>query len=412
MKLVSSFTVIAVALLGHLKVGLGHGGLPTITERRLPPGLRRRQPGPARRVAVVADTLVKSPYDDILNPNGLHPAQFTIVFGATAQDGAMVVEMATPLVGRRRARLAISVTDYTSMRQPEFGPLEWPAPPGIVRKSGVLKSTTTLRNEQIFDPRLSSAQEGRPLSLLESLWIDNVVAQLEHRAGAAIFGDSIELVRSVAKHAGLDLDFASEAGGPPDNTPPDTPAGQLRAKIGDKTILRLMGETHSWAISQRTAWRPWELGSNKEIDTLFYQAPHPRVSSVRGQPAPQPYQALFALIATNTRVQTYKALKVVTKRWKGGLMGDPLLSPAWISAKAPDSSNYLSRDPRLTSDVVDSAAKDTLGPMCASDEDTPIVGEAKVCRPVTPAWISWSSDDDDDDDDDNEPVDQAFFEAG
>jgi hypothetical protein len=141
------------------------------------------KPGPIRDVVFVYDEFrTPNVSDQTISPTGDHvyyPAHAWLLFGRTALDGPLRLEIVAPTINGEMEGLAIKVTDYTNTRDDEGQP-DWPLPAHTHRETHRYAKISTLRNDQIFDPRSlmrdyipnSRAPPGEmpPLTGLEYFW--------------------------------------------------------------------------------------------------------------------------------------------------------------------------------------------------------------------------------------------------
>ena len=114
-----------------------------------------RRAKPERTITIVTDTLhVESA--GLLGPG---PAHSWVVFGETANEKPLRVEVVSPIRYQKPAGLAVSVIELLSARE-DIGELGFPLPAHTSRTKLRLKKTTTLSNIEIFDPSLEVYEPG------------------------------------------------------------------------------------------------------------------------------------------------------------------------------------------------------------------------------------------------------------
>ena len=114
-----------------------------------------RRTNPERTITIVTDTL----HVESVHSVGPGPAHSWVVFGETANEKPLRVEVVSPIRYQNPAGLAVSVIELLGARE-DIGELDFPLPAHTSRTNLRLKKTTTLRNIEIFDPSLEVYEPG------------------------------------------------------------------------------------------------------------------------------------------------------------------------------------------------------------------------------------------------------------
>lgn len=320
-----------------------------IHARALPstPQLSRRA-GPERPVTRVTFAGRLDPGLDLTRDRYLEgPFHSFLLFGSTAQDPALRVEVVVPLIANRPRGLAIAITQLPR-GQPEPTPDE--DVPGLLRHFRA--GSSSLTNDEIFNPNLAAD------SLMASVWAKNAMDK-EHK-DTFVLGD----VQFGASHALV---------------------GTLASLLQLKQYDALQGEESlffagvSWADARRQPRGGTRGGYilHKDglapIDYLFYQAAalSSNAPSAAAQPGTAAIRAVYELDKSNPL--EYKARRV-TQPWK-----DRFERP---DPNTPQETITLSRDPHLTSDVLPWADVGSL----SDDPGEQNPKEALQARMKTPEW--------------------------
>lgn len=317
--------------------------------------LTSRQPSEASRsIAIVTDELK---LDGVPAAYGLaeqvFPTHMFIVFspliqsladGQTVIDGPLRIEIVAPTLDGQAKGLAVSVTDLTVSDGEDMGQPDWPyLHPLNERKVLTLAEKVTWRNSDIFDARLPSSEgNGHAPSLIESVWVTNALAF--DRTGS--FPPLTGGLPFTLAHFGTSWEFVMRLLS-------ETMGDRFEAPNQDPAVMydHLKGG-HQWARTERRRNRgqprqppPRALS----VDYLFYEAISPASNPTQRR------QRIRRLYDIDKRTDGYHARLVEPRpNWLGG---SPMLqSERRPNAASPDQQRppvlELSRDPRLTSDVL------------------------------------------------------------
>ena len=103
-----------------------------------------------RTITIVTDTRLSDTIS-LLDDLTVNPAHSWVVFGATAEDRPLRVELVSPTVNGIPYGLAISVIELFGERE-DIGDLDFPVARDVRRINTHLVATTELRNAEIFNP--------------------------------------------------------------------------------------------------------------------------------------------------------------------------------------------------------------------------------------------------------------------
>lgn len=277
-------------------------------------------PAPERTVTVVTDTLAVDPVTIEGSKYPIFPSQAYILFGPTDREGPVKVELVTPTIDSVPRGLAISVMDFSQLSAPDLArQAVYPIPRGLTRKMHTLSVNTTMTNAQIFFRRRSSTPKSTPRSMIEDLWLE-----MGMTGGFNVykynFGDSNELALKIL---GLSPFVQPTTA---DETKQKEAADKLKDELKLVKTLMLMNGTE-WAIAQRT--RNGRDGvARRPAEHIFYEIPAAPGSPLKDQ------RLLFEMDKRDTGWTGIQ--------WRMRRVTNQALADAAV----------LSRDPRLTSDVL------------------------------------------------------------
>ena len=364
---------------------------PSNRRRTLP---SKKQKGLERSMTLVTDTLEDAGTAVFCGRDILRPGHSFLVFGATAEEGALRVELVSPTIDGLPYGLAISVTELASSRE-DVGDLQFPMPAGTKRSNMLLERTTKLRNAQIFNPFLEPDTD-TVMSPDQSFPILEIA--LRH------FSRTHDPLMSVSyKYGWNSHTFVEELARRPDF---GTPGGGPVRVLGNENIwARFAGAC--WALLQldrlevdpsdimkplrdlikaripldvkgaRPVRRP---GAATPIYHIFYEARAPR-SSLLGDPSHSTVSAMFELFYTEGNLERQYGARKIKNPWKG-----------LISALNLPTSHHsqpivrLSRNPLLTSAALSSNEIGYL-PSLLTSQERPLT---QVVRPA-PIWLPLSA---------------------
>ena len=132
-----------------------HAGIRRRSTSHSPRAEPRRRAGQARTIKIVTDTLLEG---EIVTENGkvLYPAHSWVIFGSTAEEGPLRVELVSPTIDNVSKGLAISVNELLGDGE-DIGDLTFPLPVNVERTTLTVNGVTKLRNADIFDPIIDPA---------------------------------------------------------------------------------------------------------------------------------------------------------------------------------------------------------------------------------------------------------------
>ena len=315
--------------------------------------------GIRRSISVFTDITEIDGYQAPRNGSIYYPSHSWILFGETrSSDGKTVdpplrVELVAPVLGAQHQGLAISVTEL-SRGELDVEAFDRARPPKTSRKLPfTLSVVTTLTNAQIFDSSLSSNNGGK-FSLIESIWINNMIAHDIPEISAPkgrnpyvpyIFGNSNDFALAVGGDFLWHPDYESQLLSLEERLYP----GQL------------------WAHKTRNQNRGhFSTEYPRQIPDLFYEI----TAKEEGGASTK---RLFTLDATSKRIKPYE----VAAGWEGfAAPGNQLRGPA----------PRLSRNPALTSDVGPFEPK-PMAPKVSKSPPPPQTGDDPVPQPPGPAVL-------------------------
>lgn len=330
-------------------IGISHG----LPQDMPPPHLDKRmlrslQPGLPRNITMITDLS----YDDrVFSPviQGLvFPSHTWLIFHGTAKETPLRVEIVCPTARGVPRGLAIAVTDHTRARLDEGERSPGSLPRSSTRYTVRLPRTTTLTNDQIFDPSHASGETGRSPSLVEKFWTDNARGEFridDAARSAGNFGTSHELAMNMLLAPPLEFS---------------------RAQFNEVWAAINIGQ--QWAaVKRKEAGRP--ESSEKRIDYLYYEA----IAPLTPQQGRSKFRALFGVErrpedgeVVGTR-QVYGKLMAspLARRPGGAGAGGTSADGRFFDMTGDRGTTVLSRDPRLTSDVLPLGEKGSLADVCS-----------------------------------------------
>lgn len=313
-----------------------------------------RGAGPERTITIVTDTSF-GPSADVYTPC---PAHSWVVFGATAEEGPLRVEIVSPIINKINHGLVISVIELLSERE-DIGELDYPVSVGVRRTNARLMKTTKLRNVEIFNPTLDFFEPGfdrdrvgrRPSPVIAlALQLNGLINMpiTKSARDSHSFVENLLLRYEFGPNHPEDVQELLHCGSQPIS--PNAMARQLGkqwAEAERMERLRLMISRQRGGEAGQ-ALSGWQLGKIAErlpaiaMYHIFYEAPRPQPRT-RGSLRQSPLQAVFELHAYTTvdRYRMSGARRIL----------DPNLYRAWVPSTFRHGGSLvsLSRDPRLTS---------------------------------------------------------------